>query len=235
MRVFQIQQSRVGLNGVHSKDYSVVKKNQSQMIFGKDGVSRPSQTPTEAELRATQTNLKERIGVMLQTETDPKKIKKLKNFQKVLDVLLESGRNSVVKTTKNMPAVAFGSRKSDAQAAVHLFSASSAGIAAAMAQAPGADEIALAANDVAMAITVCKIYELPLTKTVAKAIITPIAGNTMGVKLFSKALTWFPGAGNVLNATVAGSVTEFIGQSIVKMCENGEMQKAIKKIVEKQG
>ena len=237
MKVFQIQQSKVGSNGVYVKGHSEVKKNQSQITFGKDTASRKSQTPTANELRATQTNLKEQISVMLQTETDAKKIKQLNNYQKILDVLLEKGKNPVVNTIKKTPAVTFGnaSQKAEAQVAVHTFSAISASIAASLAQAPGLDEAALAVNDVAMAIRICYIYNLSLTKSAAAVLIAPIAGNAMGVKLFSKALTWMPGAGNLLNAGVAASVTEFIGHSIIKKCESGEMQRAIKKIIDKQG
>lgn len=237
MKIFQIQQSKVGSNGVYSKRQSEVKNNKSQMAFGTDSVSKQSQAPTATELRETQVNLKEQIDIMLQTEADPKKIKKLNNYQKVLDVLLENGKNPVVNTTEKPQAVAFGSRKSDAQGVVHTFSLTSASIAAAMAQMPGFDEVALAANDVGMAVAICKIYDLPLKTTVAKSLIAPIMGNSMGTAIFgkiiSKGFTWIPLVGNGLNAGVAGSVTELIGHSIIKMCESGEMQAAIKKIIEK--
>lgn len=236
MLVTQIQQSKVSSNGFYSKKQVGIKNNQPQIAFGKKTTSGQTQPPSANELRATQLNLKEQISVMLQTETDSKKIKKLKNYQGVLDVLLENGRNSVVNTIKT-PAVAFGNaaQKAEAKKIVHFFSASSAGIAALMAQEPGLDEIALATNDVSMAMAICGVYNLPLKATVAKMIIAPIAGNALGVKAFSKLVTWIPGAGNGLNAAVAGSVTEFIGHNIIKMCESGEVQKAINKIIEKQG
>lgn len=233
MKVAQIQQSGGNTNGIYSTRQSEVRNNPSKIVFGKDNSAKKPQAQSPEELRNTQMGLKQLIGVMLQTETDPKKIKELKNYEKVLDVLLENGKNSAENNIKNTPDVAFGSRKSDAQAAVHLFSAGSAGIAASLAQAPGVDEVALAGNDVLMAIAICKIYDLSLTKSAAKVILAPIAGNALGVKIFSKAITWFPGLGNVVNATVAGSVTEAIGHSIIAKCENGEMQKAIKKLIDK--
>lgn len=245
MKVVQIQSKEQNSGGVYSKGQSGVKKNQSQMTFGKDSVSKqvqsPTPTPTVTELRATQTNLKEQISVMLQTETDPKKIKKLKNYQNVLDVLLENGKNTAIKTIKKTPTVAFGNaaQKAEAQKAVHIFSGLSAGIAAGMAQMPGVDEIALAANDALMAVAVCNAYGLALKATVAKALIATIMGNTMGTAIFakiiSKGFTWIPAAGNALNAGVAGTVTEIIGHNLIGMCEKGEIQKAIKKIIEKEG
>ena len=238
MQVAQIQQSKVGSSRHYSKGQPEAKTNQSQMAFGKDNVSRQSQKPTATELRTTQLGLKEQISVMLQTETDPKKIKKLNNYRKALDVLLENGRKPVVKAIKGTPAVAFGSRKSDAQAVVHVFSGTSATIAAAMAQMPGFDEAALAANDVAMAIAICKIYDLSITKSIVTTVIAPLMGNTMGTAIFgkivSKGFTWVPVLGNGLNAAVAGSVTEVIGHGIIGKCESGEIQKAIKRFLDKQ-
>lgn len=236
MKVFQIQQSKVVSNGVYSKGQAEVKNTQSQIAFRKAPASGQTQ-PSINELRATQTMLKEQIGVMLQTETDPKKIKELNNYNKVLDVLLANEGGHEVNTIKKTPGVSFGNaeQKAAAQAVVHAFSASSAGTAFLAAQAPGGDEILLAANDVLMAISICGIYELKISKAIATTIIAPIAGNAMGVKIFSKLFTWFPGAGNALNAGVAGSVTEFIGHSIIAKCESGEIQRAIKKLLDKQG
>ncbi|MDD3437323.1 MAG: hypothetical protein PHC64_09260 [Candidatus Gastranaerophilales bacterium] len=174
---------------------------------------------------------------MLQTETDPKKIKKLKNYQKVLDVLLANGRDTIKKT----PIVAFGNaaQRKYAQLAVQGFSALSAGIAAGMAQMPGADEAVLAANDAAMAIAICKIYGLTLSKSLAPMLIAPIMGNSMGTAIFgkiiSKGFTWIPAVGNGLNAGVAFAVTEFIGQSLIGKCESGEIQVAIRKLIAQHG
>lgn len=237
MKVVQIQSNQNGAKGLDLTSQPKIHQFAFKNAQKSDSVQISKNEMNSEDLRNKQLALKSQIDLILETETDSKKIKQLTNYQKILDVLLENGKNSVGNTTKKTPAVGFGNaaQKAEAQGIVHAFSLTSAGIAAAMAQMPGFDEAALAANDIAMAIAICKTYGLTLKKSIATTIIAPIMGNAMGVKLFSKALTWFPGAGNALNAAVAGSVTEFIGHSIVGKCESGEMQAKIKKLIEKEG
>lgn len=239
MKVFQIQQSKVGSNGSYSKGQAEVKNNQPQIAFRKGTVSGQTQPPSIYELRATQTMLKEQIGVMLQTETDPKRIKELNNYNKVLDVLLANEGGHEANTIKKTAGVSFGnaSQQAEARGIVHAFSANAAVLAAAMAQAPGFDEAALAANDALMAVAICKVYGLSLQKSAVKAVLASIMGNQIGTAIFTriaiKPWSWIPVVGNGLNAGVAGTVTEAIGHGIVAKCESGEMSKAIKDYMSK--
>ena len=114
--------------------------------------------------------------------------------------------------------------KSEAKKVVASFTAIGTGIAAGMAQVPGGDELALAANEVAMASAVLNgVYKFDLSKTVVKSLVTGLIGNRVGTYAFksaSKLFTWIPGLGNGLNAAVAGGTTAALGASIIAMAED---------------
>lgn len=107
---------------------------------------------------------------------------------------------------------------------VGLTVAENAGIAAAMAQMPGFDEVALSANEIKMAMEIYNgVYDFDFDKTTIKSLIVGLAGKSVGKFLFkgaSKLLTWVPGLGNGLNATVAGGTTAALGAAIISNAED---------------
>lgn len=113
---------------------------------------------------------------------------------------------------------------------VALTVAENAGLAAAMAQMPGFDEVALSANEVKMAIRIYnEVYKFSFDKTTIKSLIAGIVGKSVGKFLFkgaSKCLSWIPGLGNGLNAGVAGGTTAALGALIISNAE--DMDKARK-------
>lgn len=115
-----------------------------------------------------------------------------------------------------------------AKAIVAINVAENAGIAAGMAQMPGWDELALSANEIKMAMEIYNgVYNFGFDKTTVKSILTGFIGNRIGTWLFkgaSKLVTWMPGVGNGLNATVAGTTTAALGAAIVSNAE--EMDRA---------
>lgn len=120
-------------------------------------------------------------------------------------------------------------RKSKAWVAA--YTASNAGIAAAMAQAPGLDECALAGVEVVMATHIFNgIYDFKFSKTVLQSLGMGVAGHAVGktaFKMASKSLTWIPGVGNALNAVVAGGTTAALGAALISIAE--DMDKARKR------
>ena len=122
-------------------------------------------------------------------------------------------------TNLNGPA-----EKEKAAKVVASFTAIASGIAAGMAQVPGGDELALAANEVAMTTSILNgVYKFDFSKTVVKSLVTGLIGNRVGTYAFksaSKLITWIPGIGNGLNAAVAGSTTAALGASVIAMAED---------------
>lgn len=118
-----------------------------------------------------------------------------------------------------------------AKACVAINVAENAAIAAGMAQMPGWDEVALAANEMKMAAEIYNgIYKFNFGKTVIKSIIMGIVGNKVGTSVFkaaSKLVTWIPLLGNSINATVSGTTTVALGAAIIANAE--EMDKARKR------
>jgi len=156
-------------------------------------------------------------------ETDPRKSKQLQGFQKLLDVLLAKEGSAITNTAKRLPVVSFGNaaQKAAVTKVVNMHSGLAAGIGAAMAQLPGGDEVALFANDMAMARGICKAYDLTPKAEVLTGIITGMIANKIGISIFTKALTVIPGPGNAIGAGVAAAVTKFVGHGFIKLCEEG--------------
>lgn len=100
------------------------------------------------------------------------------------------------------------------------------GIAAAMAQAPGADKVALMANEALMAAEICNgVYKLGFTESFIKSIATAYAGKRIGLTAFeiaTKFFSWIPGPGNVINAGVAATTTSSLGKFLISTCEKAQ-------------
>lgn len=131
---------------------------------------------------------------------------------------------SLLKGTKsNLKPLAGPEEVRKAKNWVAAYTAGNAGVAAAMAQAPGADEVALAGVEVAMAAHIINgIYKFDLSKNALKIIGTGLVGHKIGSSAFkwlSKSVTWIPLLGNTVNAVVAGSTTAALGAALIKTAE----------------
>ena len=143
-------------------------------------------------------------------------------------VNLKLNRNLLKPSSSKLSKLAGYAEKSEAKGWVAVYTASNAGIAAFTAQAPGADEFALAGVEVLMATHILNgIYNFNLSKTAIKSLATGVAGPVIGkttFKLASKSLTWIPIIGNTLNATVAAATTAALGAALISTAE--EMDEA---------
>lgn len=118
--------------------------------------------------------------------------------------------------------------KSEAQKYVAACSAGNAVIAAATAQLPGIDQVALTGVEIMMARHIFNdIYKLGLSNANIAALGAAVVGNKVGPVACSKLLTWIPGFGNAINAAVAGATTGSIGALLIHRAE--AMEKALLK------
>lgn len=114
-------------------------------------------------------------------------------------------------------------------AAIHTASVAAAGVGAGLAQAVGADCVALVPIQVAMIIALGDIFDIPLSNSMAKMVLSQTVA-TMGGKILAKVLTnlligWIPGIGNGVNAAVAAGITESLGWVIAKDFEREAKRK----------
>lgn len=97
-----------------------------------------------------------------------------------------------------------------------------AGAAAAASIVPGSDSVAIMPIQVAMVAGVAREYGIEPSASLVKSTIYASLGSIVGKAGAGLLLRWVPGPGNVIRASVAFSVTEGIGQMIVKRLEAGE-------------
>lgn len=95
-------------------------------------------------------------------------------------------------------------------------------VGASTAQLPRADEIALGAVEVAMGLKIIKgVYGFDFDKALIKSILLAVKATVTGkviAKTTSKAVTWIPVIGNIINAGVAGYTTKAFGYALVEEC-----------------
>lgn len=94
-----------------------------------------------------------------------------------------------------------------------------AGTAAALAQAPGADEVALTAVTTGMAWSIAKIYNMKATGETVASFIAVAFGATFGTRLATKLVSWFPIIGNAANAASTFALHQLIGFALIGFCE----------------
>jgi uncharacterized protein (DUF697 family) len=102
---------------------------------------------------------------------------------------------------------------------VQTAATTAAGTAAALAQAPGADEVALTAVTTGMAWGIAKIYDMKATGEGVAAFIAVAFGATFGTRLATKLISWFPLIGNAANATSTFMLHQFTGFALIGFCE----------------
>lgn len=108
------------------------------------------------------------------------------------------------------------SKSRQARKIVHRASASSAAVAAT--PIPLADAPFLVGIQATMMARVAKVYDVKLSATSAAKALAGIAATTVGRSLVGALVKVVPGAGNVINATVAGGITTALGYAWVELC-----------------
>lgn len=115
------------------------------------------------------------------------------------------------------------SQKKKCHVIIHTASASATAIGAGLANLPFADSVPLTAIQLGMIISIGKVFGARIEESAGKAILSDILGSQIG-KVAAKTLVgMIPIAGNIINASVAGTITETIGWAAAKQFDNGEL------------
>ena len=96
-------------------------------------------------------------------------------------------------------------------AIIHSASASAAAIGAGLAQLPGSDSVPLSAIQLAMTVSLGRVFGLQLSDSAARAALATATAATVGRAVSQFLVGWLPVVGNAVNAATAASVTEGIG------------------------
>ena len=96
-------------------------------------------------------------------------------------------------------------------AIIHSASAAAAVVGAGLAQLPCSDNAVITPIQIAMTISLGKVFELSLSEGAAMAALATVATGTVGRAVSQMLLGWIPGLGNALNSATAASITETAG------------------------
>lgn len=108
---------------------------------------------------------------------------------------------------------------------IHLAGAATACVGAGLAQIPCSDNFLITPVQLAMTISLGKVFGINLTESAAKSAVGSAAAATVGRAVSQVAAGWIPVAGNVSNAVTAASLTEGLGWMLAnEFAQNGGEQ-----------
>lgn len=94
---------------------------------------------------------------------------------------------------------------------IHSAGVSAAAVGAGLAQLPLADNAVITPIQITMIISLGKVFDQKITKTIAQSLLSGFVANFLGRGVAQAAIGWIPVAGNVTNAVTAAAITESIG------------------------
>ena len=107
-------------------------------------------------------------------------------------------------------------QKEKCHAIIHSFSAGAGGVGAGLAQVPLSDTVVLTGTQVAMIVSLGKVFGLKVSESAASAIGKSVPAALIGRSITQVLWGWIPVVGNAINATTAAGLTELIGWWAVK-------------------
>lgn len=105
-------------------------------------------------------------------------------------------------------------------AIIHSASAAAAAVGGGLAQVPTSDNLIITPIQLAMAVSLGKVFGIELDQSAAKAAVASAAAATVGRTVSQVLIGWIPGVGNIINATTAATITETIGWIMAKEFES---------------
>ena len=102
-------------------------------------------------------------------------------------------------------------QRSKCHAIIHSAAGAAAACAAGLAQIPGADNGALVPIEIAMIVSLGKVFGFTVSESYAKSILMTAAATVCGRTISQILVGWLPGIGNAINAATAASMVESIG------------------------
>lgn len=94
---------------------------------------------------------------------------------------------------------------------IHSASGSAAAVGAGLAQLPLADNAVITPIQITMIISLGKVFEQNISKTIAQSLLGGFVANFVGRGVAQAAIGWVPAIGNVTNAVTAATITESVG------------------------
>lgn len=104
-------------------------------------------------------------------------------------------------------------------AIIHAASLGAAGVGAGFAQVPCSDSAVITPIQLAMTISLGKVFNKKLSSSAAKSAMATGTATMIGRTASQVAIGWIPGAGNIINAATAGVITESLGWILAKEFE----------------
>jgi uncharacterized protein (DUF697 family) len=102
-------------------------------------------------------------------------------------------------------------QRSKCHAIIHAASTAAAAVGAGLAQLPCSDNAAIVPIQVAMVISLGKVFGITLSESAAISSLTVVATATTGRAVSQTLIGWLPFIGNAINAVTAASITEAAG------------------------
>ena len=81
------------------------------------------------------------------------------------------------------------------------------------------DAVPITAAQVAMVIALGEVFDIPLTESAAKSLVSGLSGAAVGRMVSQVLLVWIPGVGNAINAATAAAITETLGWKAARRFE----------------
>ncbi len=103
------------------------------------------------------------------------------------------------------------SQNSKCHGIIHTASLAAAAAGGGMAQLPGSDAIPITAAQITMIISLGAVFDIPVSRSAAQAILKGLAGAAGGRFVSQLLVGWILGLGNVINASTAAAITEKLG------------------------
>lgn len=96
-------------------------------------------------------------------------------------------------------------------AIIHSAAAATGAVGGGMAQIPLSDAVPISAAQVGMVIALGEVFDVPLSESAAKSLVSSLSGAALGRMVSQVLLGWLPGIGNAINAATAAGITETLG------------------------
>lgn len=104
---------------------------------------------------------------------------------------------------------------------IHFASLLCASVGAGLAQVPGSDNAAITPIQLAMVVSLGKVFDCSISESSAKAAVASATAGVIGRTASQILLGWIPVLGNAINATTAAGLTEAVGWIIAKEFDEG--------------
>lgn len=114
------------------------------------------------------------------------------------------------------------SRKARCDKIIHT-AASVAAAGGGLTLVPGSDALVIMPVQVLMVARLAREYDVKLSRSLARSAAYATVGQILGRGSARILASWLPGAGSVIRAGVAFSITEAIGWAVVEQLESGDL------------